>query len=155
MKKFNFRLQKVLDVNEIREEKAQRHFSEAERARGLQSDLLNAAESAVSSQRIVFKSSLSKGINAGDALINHRFGIRLQKQVGEEIRKLQHATEVVSDRRKALTEAARRKKMLEILKDKELEEYKIESSLFESNEQDEIAGRRFAGNVNMKEIDAR
>ncbi len=153
MKIFSFRLQKVLDVNEIREESAQRHFSDAERARGLQRDKLDAAESAVFDQRSQLKRSLSQGINAGDALINHRFGQRLQRQVGEEVRKLQHAIEVVSDRRKELTEAARRKKMLEILKDKELEKYRLESTLIESNEQDEIAGRRFVTAGNLKEID--
>ena len=153
MKKFSFRLQKVLDVNAIREEKAQRNFSSAERARGLQCEVVNAAESAVSNQRVMFKVSLAKGINAGDALLNHRFGIRLQRQVGEEVRKLQHVTEVASDRRKELTEAARRKKMLEILKDKELEKYREASALYESNEQDEIAGRRFVSTGNLKEID--
>jgi len=153
MKKFYFRLQKVLDVNEIREENARRHFADAERARGLQCDNLNAAESAVSSQRVLFRDSLTKGIKAGDALVNHRFGQRLQRQVGEEKRKLQHAEEVVSDRLKDLTEAARRKKMLEILKEKEIEKHRLEVTLAESNEQDEVAGRRYTAALRMKEID--
>ncbi len=153
MKRFAFRLQKVLDVNEIREERAQRHFADAERARGLQNDILIAAESAVANQRTLLKNSLSSGINAGEALINHRFGLRLQRQAGEESRKLKAAAEVASDRRKELTEAARRTKMLEILKDKELEKYGLETARSESGEADELAGRRFVSPIIVKEID--
>lgn len=153
MNKFAFRLQKVLTVNEIQEENAQKRFASAEQARSLQKDKLSAAETAVTNQRISFKSALTSGINAGDALINHRFGIKLQRQAGDEAKKLKHASEISSDRRKELMEAARRRKMPEILKDKEFEKYRYENLRAESNELDETACRRFTATPILAETD--
>lgn len=144
MKRFSFRLQKLLDLRRVREEQAQRRMAEAQRARALQLEALRAAEIAASLAQEQFRQVLSKKIGAGEALINHRYGARLRSTAVAEADRLRHSEEVASNRRRELAEAARQKQTLETLKEKRLEEHTALALHIEQGQLDDDAGRRFA-----------
>jgi flagellar FliJ protein len=154
MKKFNFRLQRVLEIKELREEQAERRLAQAQQARTLHREVLNKAESAVSSQQSEIRKTISTRFMAGDALLNHRYGIKLQRAAAEASRKLTLAEERVSDRRKELIAVSRERQSLDSLRERRLEEYILDSSRLEQNERDEEAGQRYASNLKFKEINA-
>jgi flagellar protein FliJ len=142
MKRFQFRLDKVLELRKISEEQAQRRMADAERARTLQEQVLLEAENASLGQESAVRKQLSAGFKAGEALLGHRYAIKLKRDVREEGDKLVRVVEVVSDRRKELSEAARQKKSLEILRDKRKEEYLVEELRIEQNVLDDEAAQR-------------
>jgi len=144
VKRFNFRLDKVLDLRKMSEEQAQRRMSDAQRARTLQEQTKSAAEVALREQEGSFRGEIQSGLNAGEALINSRFHQKLRSNVAVEAARLVHAEEIVSDRRLELAEAARQKKMLEVLRDKRMEEHTLETLRIEQGVLDDEAGQRLA-----------
>ena len=117
-------------------------MADAERARTLQEQVLQEAENASNTQEGAVRKQLSAGFRAGDALLGHRYAIRLKREVRDAGDKLVRVKEVVSDRRKELSEAARQKKSLEILRDKRKEEYLVEELRVEQNLLDDEAAHR-------------
>lgn len=151
MKKFQFRLEKVLDLRKVNEEKAQQKLVDAHKLKVAKERNLDAANTAAGVQTEQFRELLSSGTTAGDALQYHRYGMQLQRKVRESAMEVQRAEEVVTDRRRELTEASRQKKTLETLREHRREEYQLESARVEQTALDEEAGQRL---YRLKEANA-
>jgi len=144
MKKFQFRLEKVLDLRKMTEERAQKRMADAHSARALQEAQCDAAETALIQEENRLRSERAGKFKAGDALLGHRFGQHLRVQVHVQTEKLARAEELVGDRRRELAEASRQKKMLETLREKRLEDYVVEGIRLEQAVMDDEAGQRLA-----------
>jgi len=142
MTRFNFRLERVLDLREQTEEQAQRRMAEAQRARSLQERRKEAAETALAEEERSLRRKVSGRFQALDALTTSRFGQKLRGDARREGELLARADELVGDRRRELTEAAKQKKMLELLRDKKRAEHTADLLRLEQAVLDDEAGMR-------------
>ncbi|MCX6640548.1 MAG: flagellar export protein FliJ [bacterium] len=127
MKKFKFRLERVVDVRKTKEKECQRELavSQAEYQRQLRRLEEAAEDSAHSSEKL--RQALTKSATAGDLKLMH--GWRMWQ--AEELRAQAYRTEAqeceVEEKREALIQASKDKKILEKLKERRQEEYRIEA----------------------------
>jgi flagellar protein FliJ len=147
MKKFRFRLQKVLDAREAAEKEQQRKLAEAVQIlTGLEAkrnEIIKELKFVLNEQRSLFNG----GISAGKAMQHHRWHRELQKQLRAQEDKCSEAEKVVAQRREELLEASRERQVLEKLKEKRRSEHNMLDRKEQQAILDDIGGRRPAGNV--------
>ena len=143
MQRFQFKLQRLLDYRKIREEQAQAEFVKATRVFLHEQDILHqikevladtmeglAAEQKKSSSLLMLKMYQ-------DYIDTTREGIRLQAA------KVASAAEKRHKALRNFEEAARRRKAVDSLRDRRLQQYQEEVMREEQAFLDEIAGQRF------------
>ncbi len=147
MKKFTFRLQRVLDAKESEEKEKQRELGVAQRE-------LTEAEHQLAhlqeqlQEELQRANELNQGtVQAWQALTQHRW----QKHLAGEIRKAQkdveQAREIVEQARDVLIETSREKRVLEKLREKQYEEHQKLVLTELQNQLDDIGGRMAGGNT--------
>ncbi|MBU0518142.1 flagellar export protein FliJ [bacterium] len=141
MKKFNFRLQRVIDVREIREKDCQRELASSMGELKLQREMLEAQQAESKQGEESLRRALTSRTNA--AGLNALNGWRQWKE--EEVVMQQQSTEkqaeVVEGKRKALLQASKERKILEKLKEKRMAEHQNEALRKEQNFLDDIGGQ--------------
>ena len=141
MKRFSFRLDKVLDARRLQEQQTQRRLAEAQHEKLRRQKLLEKAESELSRQEKMQRRLLTRGLNAGEALINHKFRQKLSEDTEERSQAVQESEEQVFEKRTELTKAMQRRKVLESLRERRKAEYKLDVERTEQNELDDNAAR--------------
>jgi len=145
MTQFKFRLETLLKLREGYRDECRGRLEQAEEAEAI----LNEQSEELREERKQIEAGASQAASPGeidvDALVDfRRYGLVLQVQLGQlaEQRKLVEAE--VERRRNELTEADREVKVLEKLKERQLEAFRREEQAQEIKTLDEIAGRMSA-----------
>ncbi len=142
MKKFQFRLQKVLDAKESEEKLAQKELGLALQVLKTEEDKLNELHVEVEHQIARQRSMQNKTLKAADFILSDRWSRHLKKQVRRQKEAVQIQQEVVEKKRKQLLEISREKKVLEKLREKKLEEHTTELKSYLQNQLDDIGARQ-------------
>ena len=147
MQKFRFKLQRLLDFRKIREEQAEAEFAKATRVFLHEKELLRQLESNLADtfSRLKLEQEKTSSLLTlklfQDYIDTTREGIKLQ--TGK--------VAAAADRRqqclRKLEEAARKRKGVESLKEKKLQQYHEEALREEQAFLDELSGQRFIRNT--------
>jgi len=141
MKRFRFRLEKVLDARSIAERDAQTKLGEAQQiliALEAKRDEIIAELDFLSEQQ---REILSNGVTAGKAMQHHRWQRELTKQLREQNDKCREAEINVAKRRTKLLHATRERQVLDRLKEKRKSEHEKLNQKEQQAILDEIGGR--------------
>lgn len=147
MKKFTFRLQRVLDAKESEEKEKQRELGVAQRELTEAERLLADLQAQLKEEQQRANEQNQGTVQAWQALTQHRW----QKHLAGEIRKAEQdvvkALDQVEKARDILIETSREKRVLEKLREKQHEEHQklVLSEL--QNQLDDIGGRMAGGNT--------
>lgn len=142
MKKFNFRLQKLMDAKQGEERQKQRELGfeqsklseEEERLGKLDKD----RQEADSGQRKLIGSSAK----VSDLLVQHFWQRTLDKKIRVQEEVVDEQEQQVEDARERLVEVSREKKLLEKLRERRFNEHKVQNDRSQQNQLDDIAARK-------------
>lgn len=138
MKKFEFKLQKVLDLREFEKKQAQIELGKATAEVNRIQDLLDA----VASQRINMQNSLKENSGFEFYAKSQQYFIFLDQKKEQFLEEMARAELVVEQKREIFLEASKNVKVLEKLKEKKLVEYKKESLKQEEKEREEMVNEK-------------
>lgn len=138
MKRFKFRLQRILDIREQIRDEARQELGrrnavlahEQSVLRGLEAELLrlNAGENGI--------------VTASELLLTGAYAQRIQKLIEQQALKVEEARKAVVEAQERYIQANKDAKALEMLKEKRKAEYDHEVLKEEINQLDEIATQR-------------
>lgn len=141
MKRFNFRLQRVIEVRETKEKECQRDLARSLEELNRQEDQLRRVLAESQRSQDGLRQALADRSNAGRLTALDRWRVRQ----GEVLRHQSDCTEKqrgdVDGKRKALVQASKEKKVLERLKERRLEEHRARNQREEQAFLDELGGR--------------
>lgn len=139
MKRFNFSLQKILDLREYEEEQAKLDLAAAiAEANRIQAELEQIAREMVAAGAV----RITSDIPAMQA--NEAYKVRLKLRKGELLEELAQAELVIEQKREVFAEKMRDRKVITKLREKALAEYKAESEKDEEQANDDVSNARFA-----------
>jgi len=146
MNRFRFRLQSVLRLRAAREEEKKREF-------GLSLGHLKQEEQRFDEiTRSIddldrFRTEKSTGrISVGQMIQNFFFSRHLHTRKDEQHKKVEKAQEIVDEKRAEMTEATKKRKTIERLKERKRVQYEEDVRREEQSLIDEIATQHFPGN---------
>jgi len=143
MKRFNFRLKKVLKHREIVENLRKEKLGKAKSELKKESDLLRKMEDTRRRTREEWKERRSNLISLPEALIYETYLERMDEEVGLQTTKAAQLSQKVEKTRQDLLEASQEKKIVEKLKERREEEYSNEMKRFEQGISDEASVNQF------------
>ncbi|MCB1195773.1 flagellar export protein FliJ [bacterium] len=146
-KKFSFKLQNVLNLKTMLEEKAEKAFSTAIIEFERERSLLTEMEKKVREKQVELKALATKPFSSAHALQFEQFIEKLDREIIKQIKKIEHAEKNVEIKRLHLLEATKDKKIIEKLCEKEFEKYSKEINLLERNVLNDIAVTRYYRNT--------
>jgi flagellar FliJ protein len=138
MTKFKFKLETVLKVKIRVEELRQKELRQAEILREQAQRQLLLRQQEVARTLNNYREDLQKKIDVYQATNYDRFLKWLNKQVDLATLHLEQCARQVTEARERLVEASKEKKILEKLKEKAYEEYKVEEQRIENKFLDEL-----------------
>lgn len=139
MKRFNFSLQKILDLREYEEEQAKLDLAAAiAEANRIQAELEQVAREMVRAGAV----RITSDIPAMQA--NEAYKVRLKLRKGELLEELAQAELVIEQKREVFAEKMRDRKVITKLREKALAEYKSEAEKDEEQANDDVSNARFA-----------
>lgn len=139
MKKFNFRLEKVLEVREIEEEKAQNRLLQArEKVQKIKKELNELEDIQYDLYQYLRE---KEGLTLNENLQYREYIKNNRQQIIASENRLVNQQEKVASFQQAYIEKRRRREVLEKLKEKEYLRYYKEMLLKEQKEMDELALR--------------
>jgi flagellar protein FliJ len=142
MKKFNFRLQRVIEVREIKKKQCQKELANSQEELTRRETLLEEASQEAQASSEGLRQALLRATKAGQLLTLDRWHNRQKEVVAVRTVKTEEQRQEVDRRRAALILAAKDKKALDRLKEQRLEEYRGEVLHEEQAFLDELGGRR-------------
>ena len=145
MKKFKFRLQRVLDTKEDFERQRQRELGEAQQGLMIAEEKLDTlnreAEEQDERQRIL----ISGRAKVAELMVNNRWRVELRKRIALQSKEVKRCERLVEERRLILLEATKERKVLEKLKEKQREQHRKEYFGEQQRILDEIGSRQVNG----------
>ena len=143
MKKFDFRLQKVMEYKEHKEKEKQRELAKAkDRLRSELERLLGLNQRQAFYHDHVRKINLDK-MNLRELSLYQTYLQKLSQEILHQKCQVRTSEENVSESRKKLLESSKEKKTLETLRAKKFQAYRKEMDRTEQKEIDESAKRPF------------
>lgn len=142
---FRSRLGTVLRVRERREEAAALELAAAKRDRLRQEELLAALEQERKARRGELRRLEQRGLLARELLMYQEWDVALGRRLGRERLRLKDFELVCEQRRMALLERSKEKKVLERLKERQRLAAKLEEERAAQKALDELSGRLTAG----------
>jgi flagellar FliJ protein len=136
---FGFRLENVLRVRRRREEAAAIELARAEMLRRERLALLAEAQRELGEHRAALGDLFQGGVLARDLLLHHDGGLALEARIEREKGLVAQLGDACEDRRLALVERSKEKEMLERLKDKQRELWRLAEARGEQKALDEVA----------------
>lgn len=152
MRKFNFRLQQVEEVYRVREQHSQRKLAKASVARQVERQKLEALQSEYDIENGIQREQVRNGYQAGDALLQHRYGEKLKLKTIASSHEVERHDEIVVRKRRELTEAMQRRQVLETLHERKLTEHKLNEQRENQFELDDQAARQFSKSKKMRSV---
>jgi len=147
MKKFKFRLQRVLETKEGIEKQRQRELGAKQGELLRQQKKLSELKEELKEQNKSQREKVSGSASAGELVMLHRWQLQLEKQIVEQLVKVSTAEKAVEKARLVLVEASKERKVLEKLREKRFEEHKKISLSQEQNILDDVGGRMNNGSA--------
>ena len=144
MKRFRFRLQRVMDARVTIERQRQRDMAEAQGELADQQKKLKELEAELEETERDQRNMVQRPVKAGDALIQHRWHRELRTRIRVQQEQVAKAATKVEEARVRLVEASKDRKVLEKLKERRLEEYHKEELTQQQNQLDDVGARRSA-----------
>ena len=142
MKQFSFRLQKVMEATETREEIQKKELARAMREYSVQEQVLDGVLMEFEDHLVYFRQCRESGkLRVSDLSNLSHYTNKLRKDISINEAKLVQLSDCVDDHRAKLLEITRDKKALEKLKDKRYEEYKKKIKSLEQKFMDELSLR--------------
>lgn len=143
MKRFDFSLQKILDLREYEEDQAKLDLAAAiAEANRIQAELDQVACEMVAAGAV----RITSDIPAMQA--NEAYKVRLKLRKGELLEELAQAELVIEQKREVFAEKMRDRKVITKLREKAFEEYKAETEKDEEQANDDLSNARFARELN-------
>ena len=142
MKKFRFRLQKVLDVRRIRERQEQEKLQQAIRRRMEEEKRLGLLEKEEKDILQIMGKGRQSPFEVWNFTADTRYRVRVGEAKVSQAGRIQHATQQEEVRRQDLTQARRQTRVLEKLRELRHADWKLEVSRQEDKLLDEIATHR-------------
>lgn len=138
MKRFNFSLQKILDLREYEEEQAKLDLAAAiAEANRIQAELEQIAREMVRAGAV----RITSDIPAMQA--NEAYKVRLKLRKGELLEELAQAELVIEQKREVFAEKMRDRKVITKLREKALAEYNVETEKDEEQANDDVSNAKF------------
>lgn len=139
MKRFNFSLQKVLDLREYEEDQAKLDLAAAiAEANRIQAELEHIAREMVAAGAV----RITSDIPAMQA--NEAYKVRLKLRKGELLEELAQAELVIEQKREVFAEKMRDRKVITKLREKALADYNAEVLKDEEQANDDLSNAKFA-----------
>jgi flagellar FliJ protein len=146
MKRFQFRLQRVLDAKQLQEEVRKKELGEAkQRLHDGERQLVTYLEMKHCCEEDLRKTQSSPIVRVGDLVTHNRYISWTRSAITTQRSRVAILAHRVEERRSALVEASKEKKALENLKARRFAIYRKESGKVSQRFLDEIAHRRFSG----------
>lgn len=142
MKKFKFRLQRVLDAKQSVEDQRKRELGVAQQVLAAEEKTLAQLHAELEEVRKAERKLMQGGVKAGELMVQHRWKRELGVKLESQAKKVRKASEEIEVARERLVEASKDKKVLEKLKEKRLEEHNKEVQNQQQNLLDDIGARR-------------
>jgi len=141
MKKFSFKLEKVLRLKKFREE-------ECKAALGQAISVLNLIENKIKETAVKRHNAVSERFNEPLEMASwDNYILRLDRKAEELAEQAAQAELVVDEKRALYQEAYKEQKSISILKEKRKEEYRKEVLNYEINEIDDLTSARLISSV--------
>jgi flagellar protein FliJ len=131
---YKFKLQKLLDIREDKEEESKRHFKEAQIQKEKIEDRLTSLKGSYNK----YRTSNSDG-SLIQQKMKHIYLNALNSSIIEAKNELQKKIVVLDEKREALKQRQIERKTVEILKEKQLQAFIKEQALIEQKANDEFA----------------
>lgn len=142
MKQFSFRLQKVMEATETREEIQKKELARAMNEYTVQEEVLNGVLMEFEDHLVYFRQCRESGrLRVSDLSNLSQYTNKLRKDISINERKLEQLSDFVDEQRAKLLDITKDKKALEKLKDKRYEEYKKKIKNIEQKFMDELSIR--------------
>jgi len=142
VKKFRFRLQKVLDVRRIRERQEQEKLQQAIRRRMEEEKRLGLLEKEEKDILQIMCKGRQSPFEVWNYTADTRYRVRVGEAKASQAGRIQHAAQQEEVRRQDLTQARRQTRVLERLRELRHADWKLEVSRQEDKLLDEIATHR-------------
>jgi flagellar FliJ protein len=145
MPRFRFRLQKVLEYRQQREDQAKFAFAKAKADHEAQTIVVSNLRSALEKH----EASLYSGnqLTEGDIWLWRQYRKRLVQDLEQAEMKLMELARLMNARRRELVERSKERKLLERLRSQQEIAFRREANAREQREYDEMATIRYARNV--------
>ena len=148
-KKFQYRLEKVLDFRTRKVEQLQAELALAIRDRDTEVAMLNALSEKRQKAQKSLEGYLARG-EVAEVQQTNTFLENMAKKIESQTKVVSKMNENVELIRKKLVVASKEKKIMEKHKEKKHEKWKIEQGKIEAKQLDEMAGTIFRKNLSMK-----
>lgn len=145
MDKYQFRLQRLLDIRLDKEEESKRNFRQAQEEKLNVEDKLNALKENYKKHRNIQNSQ-----SVIDSKIRHLYLNAINYNINETINELEEKEKILDDRRNDLKQKQIERKTVESLKDKEFQAFLKETELKEQRMNDEFALYAFVRNFERR-----
>lgn len=141
MKKFNFRLQRVMEVRETKEKECQRELALSQEELNRQENLLEKTVAESKRSREGLRQALEKSSNAGRLTALDGWRERQEKEHRAQSDRTRKQKGEVDRSRKALVQASKEKKILERLRERRRQEHRALTQKEEQAFLDELGCR--------------
>jgi flagellar export protein FliJ len=152
VKKFRFRLQRILSLKSVLRKQAQKALARAENNRKKEQDLLDQLHSEMNLRLKLERESRLKKLNVRHLEIAQRYLGQLIFLIGHQTRVVAEAEKVVALKRKKLIESKREERKYERLKEIRREDYTQELENLLQKETDEFARNICSGNMKAENV---
>ncbi|WP_317367315.1 flagellar export protein FliJ [uncultured Tyzzerella sp.] len=143
MAKFIFNMQGLLNIKEKLEEQSKTEYGKALSKLEQEKNILLNLESKKQKNILSFRESINNGVKPNYIGNINKYISLIDKKIAEQIQNIEKAKEVVEEKRLALLEAMKERKVLEALKEKEKENYFKEEIKKEQKDIDEIVSYKY------------
>lgn len=143
MAKFIFNMQGLLNIKEKLEEQSKTEYGKALSKLEQEKNILLNLENKKQENILSFRESINKGVKPNYIDNINKYISLIDKKIEEQIQNINKSKEIVEEKRLALLEAMKEKKVLEALKEKEKENYFREELRKEQKIIDEIVSYKY------------
>lgn len=141
MKKFTFRLQRLMDAKEGEERLRQRELGIEQQKLSEEEGKLNKLSDDLDQVNNDQRERLKKGSKAGDLLLSHQWQRSLKTKIRGQEKEVEKQEGKVEKARDILVDVSREKKVLEKLKDRRKAEHQYQVNTETQNQLDDIGAR--------------
>ena len=143
MKKFQFRLQKLLQIKTHKKMEKQKELAKAERVRRMEEAHLQLLQSRMTDEISDLQSHKLERVDCRRLTQSTLYQQRLISNMSTQVQIIANAQKIEDKSRDKLIESAREEKVFEKLKERQTERYSQELEVLQQKETDEIARNSF------------
>lgn len=143
MAKFVFNMQGLLNIKEKLEEQSKTEYGKALNKLEEEKNILLNLENSKKQNIVSFRESINKGVKPNYIKSINQFISLIDKKIEQQVENINKAEEIVEQKRLVLLNAMKERKVLEALKEKEMENYFREELKKEQKIIDEIVSYKY------------